>query len=140
ARAYLRQAVHRLREAMPDGIGPAFERGVVRFQRRVVISADSGRFESLLVQASRLRGAARLATLLEALELVERGEYLPGLDTAWVAARRPRLELQAGDVRLEAAQVAFEAGRYREAERLVTTALDDDPLKESGWRLLMRIA
>lgn len=140
ARAYLRQAVHRLREAMPDGIGPAFESGVVRFQRRVVISADSGRFESLLVQASRLRGEARLATLLEALELIERGEYLPGLDASWVAERRTRLEMQAGDVRLEAAQLAFAAGRYQEAERLVTTALDDDPLRESGWRLLMRIA
>lgn len=140
ARSYLRQVVHRLREALPEGVGPSFEGGRVRFDRHVVLAAESARVESLLARASRLQGEDRLGALIEALAIVDRGEYLPEVDTRWVAERRAHLAGLATDARLEAARLAFAAGRYRQAESLVEAVLEEDPFKESAWRLAMRIA
>ena len=44
------------------------------------------------------------------------------------------------DARFEAAELAFAAGRYRDAERLVAAVLRDDPYREAAWRLQMRLA
>lgn len=139
ARAYLRQAAHRLREALPD-IGPSFCRNRLQFDRPVVLRSESFVFESLLARAAPLVGAARLAVLTEALEIPAIGEYLPGVDTTWAKERRGRLADLAVGAALDAAQLAFADGKYRDAQRLVELTLEKDPYKESGWRLLMRIA
>lgn len=140
ARAYLRQAVHRLREALPDGTGPSFSGSRLAFDGPLVLTGDSARFEALVAEASRLGDAERFTTLLDALAIYDRGEYLPGIDTAWVSERRERLAAEAADARLEAAQIAFAAGRYRQAEQLAEAVLAADSCRESGWRLVMRIA
>lgn len=140
ARAYLRQAVHRLREALGEGFGPSFDGRRLRFDRAVALATASGRAEGLLARASRLQGDDRLAALLEALAVLDRGEYLAGVDAPWVAERRDHLVRLAADARLEAARLAFAGGRYRQAERLVEAVLDADPFKESAWRLAMRVA
>jgi DNA-binding SARP family transcriptional activator len=57
-----------------------------------------------------------------------------------VDERRERFIELAGKARVEAAQLAFGAGRYRQAEALAEAALEADPFKESAWRLVMRIA
>jgi DNA-binding SARP family transcriptional activator len=93
-----------------------------------------------LSEAARLQGEERLAATLDALELMERGEYLPGARTAWAEARRQELAALAADARFEAAELAFAAGRHREAERLVASVLRDDPFREAAWRLQMRLA
>jgi hypothetical protein len=56
SRAYLRQAVHRLREVMPPGVGPAFVGDVLSFSGAVSIMSESTQFESLLLEANRLQG------------------------------------------------------------------------------------
>lgn len=139
ARAYLRQAAHRLRETLP-GIGPSFRSTHLEFEGPVVLRSESMEFESLIAGAARLQGPERFAVLMRALDIVGRGEYLPGHDLNWVNERRAHLANMAADAALDAAQIAFAAGDYRDAERLVETVLDDDPYKESAWRLLMRIA
>ena len=140
ARAYLRQAVHRLREALPEGVGPAFTGSVLTFSAPVVLAADGVHVEELLAEAARLQGEARLGVLLRALELFDRGPYLPGVESAWAAGRREELASRAADARLTAAQLAFAAERFGQAEELVEGALAADPFKESAWRLAMRIA
>jgi len=140
ARSYLRQAVHRLREVLPEGLGPAFDGSTLRFAGPVALSGDAARVEALLAEASRLQGEERLARLLDALALLEQGEYLEGVDAPWVAERRDHLAGLRADARLEAARLAFEAGRYGEAGALAESALGEDPFKESAWRLLMRVA
>lgn len=140
ARAYLRQVAHRLREALPEGFGPSFEGRRLRFDRPVVLAAESARAEALLARASRLQGEDRLAAIVEALAVLDRGEYLPEIDAPWVAERREHLAELAADARLEAAQLAFASGRYQEADAFVQAVLDEDPFKESAWRLVMRIA
>jgi DNA-binding SARP family transcriptional activator len=140
ARSYLRQAAHRLREALPDGVGPAFDGPTLRFTDGVRVTSESVRFEALLTQAARLQGAERLAALQEALVLFDRGPYLRGVQAAWVDDRREQLETLAGDARVEAAQLAFNAGRYQDARALAEAALSADPFRESAWRLVMRVA
>ncbi len=140
ARAYLRQAVHRLREVLPEGLGPAFDGSRLRFGAPVALSGDAAHAESLLSEASRLQGEERLTALLEALALLDRGEYMEGVDAPWVAERREHLAELRADARLESARLAFEADRYAEAVELAERALAEDPFKEGAWRLLMRLA
>ncbi|RBY78772.1 transcriptional activator domain protein [Geodermatophilus sp. TF02-6] len=139
-RAYLRQAVHRLRELLPEGVGPAFTDGVLGFTAPVRVDADSGRMEALLAEAARLQGEARLSVLLRALECAAAGPYLPGVESAWAQERRQALNAEIGEARLAAAQLAFAAEGFGQAEELVERVLADDPYKESAWRLAMRIA
>jgi len=140
ARSYLRQAAHRLREALPERVGPAFEGSTLRFAEGVRLTSESVHFEALLAQAGRLQGAERLVALQEALALFDRGPYLRGVEAAWVDERRERLQTLAGDARIDAAQVAFTIGRYQEARALADAALREDPFRESAWRLVMRVA
>jgi DNA-binding SARP family transcriptional activator len=139
-RAYLRQAVHQLRRALPEGAGPVIENGCVRLGEEIRASSESTRFEARIAEVARLRDAARLAATLEALALFDRGEYLPGLKSGWVDERRRRLADLAADARYEAAELTFAAGRYGEAQRLNSRVLAVDPFREGAWRLKMRIA
>jgi DNA-binding SARP family transcriptional activator len=140
SRAYLRQAAHRLREVLPEGIGPSFSGNLLEFAVPVVVDSESVRFEALLSEAARLNGADQLETLLQALKLADGGEYLPGIEPAWAVQRREHLEDQAAQARLQAAQLAFTGQRYEQAAYLAEEVVARDPFKESAWRLLMRIA
>lgn len=140
SRAYLRQAAHRLREALPPGIGPVFTGNTLAFSTPVILDTESTRFEALIAKAARLRGQGRLETLLKALAIVDAGEYLPGLESAWATQRREEFEEHAVQARLQAAQMAFTTQQYRQAEQLAEQVVAQDPYKESAWRILMRIA
>jgi DNA-binding SARP family transcriptional activator len=140
SRAYLRQTVHRLREALPEGVGPSFTGSMLEFAVPVTVDSESVRFEALLAQAARLSGSGKLGTLLQALEMIERGEYLPRVESAWAVQRREYLEDQAAQARLQAAQLAFTDQSYQQAVHLAEEVVARDPFKESAWRLLMRVA
>jgi DNA-binding SARP family transcriptional activator len=91
------------------------------------------------VQALRRQGdhADAWAEAVIASEIAARG-LLPGEDGAWIEAERRTLrdiELQA----LEAiGQAEIERHRADEAERVGRRLIAADPLRESGYRLLMR--
>jgi DNA-binding SARP family transcriptional activator len=140
ARAYLRQAVHRLREVLPPGVALTADANGAAFSEGVVVSSQSARFEALLAEAARLRGEERLRATTDALALVDAGEYLPGARSAWVDARREHLAELAADARLAAAELHFALGRYGEAGALVAAVLAHDPYREAAWRLQMRLA
>jgi DNA-binding SARP family transcriptional activator len=142
ARAYLRQAAHQLREVLRGdaGVGVVSHAGGVALEGAPGVSSDSARLEALLAEAARLQGHERLDATLRALEIAERGEYLPGIVAAWVDTRRERLAGLVADARLDAAELAFAAGRYAEAGRLVAAILEQDAFREGAHRLEMRIA
>lgn len=96
--------------------------------------------EAAARQALRLRGGPRLEADLRALEVVDRGELFAGSKSEWVQARRTDLARLATDVRLDAAEVAFELGALEQSERLLKLVRREDPYRESAWRLSMRIA
>ncbi len=140
AASYLRQAVLRLRKAVPDLLETEAGAGRIRLSENVHVTTESERAVGLLRQAASLRGPERLRMLLDALEIVDRGEYLPGMVAVWVDERREQIAALARDARYEAAEIALSTDDYRRAERLATEVLDADPFRESAWRLLMRTA
>ena len=139
ARSYLRQAVHRLREVLPDGAGPAFDGRTLRFTAPVTLMSESVALERHVARAGRLRGAEQLSAIAAALEIADRGEYLPGVDSVWAQERRRHLSSLTSKARLQAAQTHYEHEQFLDAERLAHEALLQDPYQESAWRLLMRV-
>jgi DNA-binding SARP family transcriptional activator len=139
ARAYLRQAVSCLRRLLP-GDAELADNGRVRLPEQVVIESESLDFEARLRESARLRGAERLAATLEALTVYRRGEYLPGACSDWVLDRRRVLSELANDARCEAAALAFSAQRHDVAEALIRQAVSAEPLRETAWRLAIRLA
>ncbi len=139
-RSYLRQAAHRLRQVLPDGAGLVFEGSRLRLGPELALSSESARIDELLARAARLQGDERLGLLLQALESLDRGEYLAGVHTPWVDERRERIGRSAADARHEAAELSYSGGQYRQADRLASGVLRSDPYRERTWRLLMKIA
>lgn len=138
--AYLRQAVLRLRKAIPELIDPAAPPGVVRLNASMRVATESRRLVGLLGEAAALRGEERFARLLEVLKLADHGTYLPNITSTWADERRRRLEELIRSARLEAAEVAFALGKYAPAGQLAEQVVKVDPYRESGWRLVMRLA
>jgi len=139
SRAYLRQAIHWLRQVLPEG-AVAVEDGVVRLGDGIAIATESLRFEHRLAEAARLRGGVRLRVTMEALEAYDQGPYLPGQRAMWADDREAQLAEQATEARYQAALLVFGAARYDDARRLVDQVLASDPLREAAWRLSMRMA
>lgn len=140
AGSYLRQAVLRLRRAVPDVLRTDVAAGRVCLGTGVRVTTESERLSALLRQAASMRGQDRLRTLLQALEIADRGEYLPGVVSLWADERRRHLASVAQEARHDAGEIAFATGHYRQAARLVGDVLRADPFRESAWRLQMRIA
>lgn len=139
ARTYLRQALHRLREVLPDDAEVALDRDLVAVSG-VTVTTDSGRFERMLDEAGRLADADRLDALERALSLYETGEYLAGRQTTWIDERRAQLAELAAAARHDAAELRFAANELGAAQAHLDAALTVDPYRERAWRLAMRIA
>lgn len=140
ARAYLRQAIHQLRRVLPPGAGVVTESTRIRLGEALRVSTESGRVELALAEAVRLRGEERLEATVAAMAVLDRGPYLPGVDSAWADRRRRELADLAGAARYEAAELAFAAGRLGDAQRWGQAVVEDEPFREGAWRLVMRIA
>lgn len=140
AGSYLRQAVLRLRRSVPDVLRSDAGSGRVCLGTGVRVTTESERLSMLLRQAASMRGQDRLRTLLQALEIADRGEYLPGVGSSWAEQRRRHLASVVQEARHDAGEIAFVTGHYRQAARLVGDVLRADPFRESAWRLEMRIA
>lgn len=139
ARSYLRQAVNALRAALPPDT-LVVDRIQVALTDAVTIRTESVQFEAELAEAARLQPEARLAATLPALEIFDRGEYLPGTRSQWGDERQQHLANLATDARYEAAELALAAGRYDQSRLLCDDVLQADPFREAAWRLAMRIA
>jgi DNA-binding SARP family transcriptional activator len=137
-RSYLRQAIRWLRQVLPGDDALVVDNGRVRLAE-VVVRSESVSFETGLAQAARLLGEERLSATLEALELYDKGEYMPNTHSPWADERRQRLADMAADARYEAAELAYSLGRYQAADELVERLLRADPYRETAWRLTMRI-
>ena len=139
-RAYLRQAVHGLRQALPEGPEVLVEETAIVLSDPRSVETQSQLVASRIASTSRLTGMRRYEALRRALEPLVAGEYLAGIDTAWVAERRAELSALANVTRIEMAVAAYEEARYDLAEPALLQVLEDDPHRERAWRLLMRIA
>jgi DNA-binding SARP family transcriptional activator len=139
-RSYLRQALYRLREVLPDELMPHQEGdrfyvadpGLVCGTAKVVLDS--------LAQADHQDGEIRLRTMTEALAHADRGPYLATLSSIWVEQRRSEIGERVTSGRLDAAKLAFRLSRYREARQLVDDVLKDSPYREQAWQLAISLA
>ena len=138
ASTYLRQMIHRLRRALPDGVHLVSDGGRLWLTPPGAVVTEDQVLASLIARARREVGEERHRTLAKALELAERGPLLPGVDT--VSAHRLRSELDevVGETRREYADILLTAGRAVEAVVAARAAVAAEPYREDGWALLMR--
>jgi DNA-binding SARP family transcriptional activator len=138
ASSYLRQTIIGLRQLLgPDSV--TCEDGRVGLSPDVVVASESDRVQRELAAALRLQGSDLVAATERALAPLERGEYLPGARSAWADERRQQLAESATTARAAAADAAYAADRYHDAQRLAEAVLAADPLREAMWRTSMRI-
>ncbi|MBI0296122.1 transcriptional regulator [Streptomyces sp. PRKS01-29] len=136
-RSYLRQAVYRLREVLPDGLSLLQDGDVYRLTPASAAVSASGTLRRLLAEAARQDGEHRWDTLRRALAIAERGSYFDSLSTHWLDTRRAELDSALLRARVDAATVALHLGRVREARGLARAVLDRDPYREQAWRLAL---
>lgn len=136
-RSYLRQAVYRLREVLPDGLALLQDGDVYTLTPPSAVVSASGTLQRLLAEAARQDGERRWDTLQCALAIAERGCYFDSLSTYWLDTRRAELEAALLQARVDAATVALHLGHIREARRLARVVLDSDPYREQAWRLAL---
>lgn len=134
ARSYLRQAVYRLREVLPEGLSLLQDGDQYRLIPASEVVSASGTFERLLAEATRQHGVHRWDTLRSALALADSGTYFDSLSTPWLDVRRAELDASLLRARGEAAAVALRLGRVHDARRLARLVLDGDPYSEQAWR------
>jgi DNA-binding SARP family transcriptional activator len=133
-------AIRSAREVLPPEVEIVLDRHHVCCRPQGALACESVEFEALVAAADRMAAAGRLDALQRALSITERGAYLEGDTSPWAKDRRGELEELAEAALLDGSAVAFELGAYREAERLIRDGLARNPFRESGWRLLMRVA
>jgi LuxR family maltose regulon positive regulatory protein len=139
-RSYLRQALYRLREVLPDDLSPTLRADRFCLPGPELVSSGAAEALAAFAQASHQDGEARLDTLTAALARTERGRYLSGLSGDWVEARRAEVDEQILRARLDLAKAAFRLGRYREAIVNADIVLRLDPYREQAWLLRLTLA
>lgn len=136
-RTYLRQSLRQLRAALPDGV--AVHSSGDELSLEGAITSESLEFDALVVEAAHEVGSRRLALLLQGLEIVRRGPFLPASHgDGWVEERRRSIAEQMSAIQLDAAEFLLDDGQLVEALALVREALGRNRLLERGWRLRMR--
>lgn len=139
-RSYLRQALYRLREVLPDDLSPVLRGDRFCLPGTELVSSGAAEVLAAFAQAGHQDGEARVDTLTAALARTSRGPYLHGLSGGWVDARRAELDESVLRARLDLAKVASRLGRYREAIVNVDAVLRLDPYREQAWLLRITLA
>ncbi|GAA4691193.1 hypothetical protein GCM10023215_30070 [Pseudonocardia yuanmonensis] len=139
-RSYLRQALYRLREVLPDEVVPTLDGDRFRLAGPDLVTSATAATLATLAQADHQDGETRLATLAQAIERAERGPYLDGFPGGWAETRRAEISARIRAARLDLARVAFRLGRYREAVANTDAVLRADPFSEQAWMLRISLA
>jgi DNA-binding SARP family transcriptional activator len=137
-RSYLRKTIIGVRRLLPPDALSVCD-GRVGLGANVALASESARLEQELAAAARLQGSELVTATEEALRPLARGEYFAGIGSVWVDERRHQLAEVATAARAAAAEAAFAADRYPDAQRLAEAVLAADPLREAMWRTLMRV-
>ena len=139
-RAYLRQAIHGLRQLLPDGVELVADGEGLALSDPGSVESDSSLLEVRLETAARLAGTPRFDAVAAALRVTEHGPFLATVDCTWVRERRAELAALIVEARIGMAVSAFEDSRSDLAEPVLKRVLSEDPYRERAWRLLMRMA
>ncbi|GAW47990.1 uncharacterized protein PD653_1110 [Nocardioides sp. PD653] len=139
-RSYLRQALYRLREVLPEHLAPKQDGDVYAVAGPDLMTGTGQMALDLLAQATRQDGETRLQTVTRALDMASRGPFLANLNGEWIQARRSDIEERMNSGRIDAARTAYRICRYGEARDLLEEALRIDPYREQAWQLMISLA
>ncbi len=134
-RSYLRQALYRLREVLPEALAPRTDGNRILLPAPEEVTCDSLTIDALLDQGARLHREEKLNALRAALELAAAGPFFADSESKWIVERRQELTDRISAAQLSAAEVAYQLGRYLEADDLVEAVLCEDEYQEEAWRL-----
>src|SRR4029453_2877207 len=124
---YLRQLVFRLRRALPAELELRSSGTKLAGRPAEAVASDDALLESLHGRVRVEVGQGLADTLERALELVERGQYMEGLDDESVMERRRALDGLAMDVRLDYARAMRMAGSPGRALAALAAASGTEP-------------
>jgi DNA-binding SARP family transcriptional activator len=139
-RSYLRQALYRLREVLPEELMPRQEGNLFRVGGPDLVCGTARTVLDSLVRAERQDGEVRLRAMTEAFAHADRGPYLGTLSSTWVEQRRSEIDERVTSARVDAAKLAFRLSRYREARQLVDDVLRVSPYREQAWQVAISLA
>jgi predicted ATPase/DNA-binding SARP family transcriptional activator len=135
-RSSFHTTLHHLRAALDSSDRIEFVRGKYRFNHALPYEYDVETYESLLARAREAEYAEPV--LAEAVRLYQ-GDYLADVtDAEWIDERRAQLRRSFGRALLSLARLQLAAGRYGEAIEVLHRAVEQDPLRESVHRELLR--
>ncbi|CAL9619281.1 hypothetical protein SUDANB176_05807 [Streptomyces sp. enrichment culture] len=139
ARTNLRHLLHTLRGAVPD-VDRVLEvtARTVAWRADAACALDVTAFESALERARALPAGRRAPALAEAVAAYT-GELLADCDDAWVVPERERLRAEFTDALEELAGLAHRSGDHRAAVGHLERLVQEDPVRESAHRELMRV-
>nr|QIY66171.1 transcriptional regulator [Streptomyces sp. RPA4-2] len=139
-RNYLRQALYRLRDVLPEDLVPRQDGDRLHLAHPGLVCGTAQVMLDSLVEADHQDGEIRLRTMTEALAQADRGPYLATLSSVWVEQRRSEIGERVTSGRIEAARLAFRLSRYREARQFVDDVLKVSPYREQAWQLAISLA
>ena len=139
-RSYLRQALYRLREVLPEALAPVTADNRILLPAPEEITCDSMTVCALLDQGALLHGEDKLSALRAALKLAAAGPFFADSDTEWIIGRRLELADRIGAAQLSAAELAYDLDHFAEADDLVEAVLCKDQYQEEAWRLALLTA
>ncbi|WP_433038946.1 AfsR/SARP family transcriptional regulator [Actinomycetospora sp. CA-053990] len=135
AASYLRQCLHRLRAALPEGVDLDRDGERLRLVPPDAVAGTCGQVLAALRHTGARGREERRALLADALRRADRGVFLDGTPGAWADTRRREVADRVAAGRLELATLAADDGDLEEAERQVARVLADDPYREQAWRI-----
>jgi ATP/maltotriose-dependent transcriptional regulator MalT len=134
-RSYLRQALYRLREVLPEALAPRADGNRILLPAPEEVTCDSLTVDALLDQGALLHAEEKLNALRAALELAAAGPFLADSESEWIIERRQELTGRISAAQLSAAELAYQLGRFLETDDLIEAVLREDEYQEEAWRL-----
>ena len=132
----LRRELHALRRALPDAERLlAVERRTLRWRPAGPFHRDVAAFEDAVEHAS--QGGV---DALRAAVAMYRGDLLPGVYDDWIEPHRDHLQNKMIETRDALASSLEERREYRAAMEQLSRLVAIDPLEESRYQALMRVA
>ncbi len=143
ARTNLRQLLHHLRSALPEGgqFITADSQNIV-WRSTAEIAIDVADFEHAAARAETARKASDFVTSREELEKAAAlygGDFMPGLYDEWVEEERKRLRQKYSDVLGQLIAVLERGGEFSSAIQYAEHLLSLDPICETSYQTLMHL-
>ncbi len=142
ARTNLRQLLHHLRRALPDGCCPLVSDNYTVQWRRDDCSVDVLEFDAALQEAADARessDAGRERAALDSASRIYQDDLLPGLYDEWLLAKRDHYRRQMAYALERLSLLSEHQGDYLSAILHAERLLALDPLSESHHQMLIRL-